>query len=163
MELQLPTTLDNPRNLKLPDGNTLESLYQISDQSIWFLTWILKQKRFWPDLTRAVLEQPFTVERQYWSKGHICLIKTHKNYRRHGVHRNWYVNGQLFWEDYWKNGKPNGIRRRWYTNGQIQIEQYWKEGILDGIYRSWHDNGQPSWEQHWKNGYKIYEKYEKYE
>jgi len=60
--------------LQLPSGITLESLFQISDQSIWFLIWILKKNRFWPDLIKEVLEQHFMVERYYyWSSGQIHI------------------------------------------------------------------------------------------
>jgi len=112
--LELPNTLDNPKVLELPSGFSLESLYQIGDQSIWFLAWILKQERFWPDLTRKVLETPFTAERKYWSN---CLIEhliVKKNYKKHCVHRAWYMNGQPSWEQHWKNGRQHGILHRWW-------------------------------------------------
>jgi len=48
---------------KLPGKFSLESLYQINDQSIWFLIWILKKERFWKDLTKEVLEEPFVMKR----------------------------------------------------------------------------------------------------
>jgi len=70
-------------DLELP-GNSLESLYQISDQSIWFLIWILKQERFWKDLTKEVLEIPFTVQRKYLLWGQIGSLQTLKNNKVHG-------------------------------------------------------------------------------
>jgi len=81
MALQLPgNTKEFPGiiPLKLPQGINLESLYQLSNQSIWFLIWILKKNRFWLDLTREVLEAPFTAERVYWSiwkDAHYCIQK----------------------------------------------------------------------------------------
>ena len=139
-------------SLKLSKGNTLESLYQISDQSIWFLIWILKQERFWPDLTREALEEPFIVSRGYYLSGQIHYLVTKKNNSRHGIQRFWYENGQLRWEENWKDGKEDGIQRFWHRNGQLYREERWKDGKQDGIQRGWHLNGQLRWEQYWKDG-----------
>jgi len=161
---------------KLPQGSTLESLYQINNQSIWFLIWILKKNRFWSDLIKEVLEQPFAVKRAYLRSGRIYFLKTHKNNEDHGFYRGWYENGQLEWERYWKNGiqdgiqhgwysngqrsweyrykdsLPNGFVRKWCENGQLYREEHLKDGKLDGIQRGWYSNGQLASEIHWKNG-----------
>ena len=168
--------------LQLPHGITLESLYQINDQSIWFLIWILKKERFWLDLNREVLEIPFTVKKNYYFNGQIMYLKTQKNNIYHGIIRYWCGNGQLSFEEYWKNGKLDGINRGWSKNGQLRSEYYlkdgerdgidlgwyesgqlwweqpWKNGLLNGIQREWCENGQLLLEKHWKNGHKIYEK-----
>ena len=139
--------------LKWP--NTLESLYQISDQSIWFLIWILKKERFWKDLTREALEIPFTAIREYyWLNDQIKYIVIHKNYRNHGIYLEVYENGQLKCEDHWKDGKRNGIYNFWYKNGQLRWEHHWKDGKQNGIQRSWYENGQLRREYHLKDGKK---------
>jgi len=185
MSIRSPDTLGNRNTLqlrefskKLPGKFSLESLYQINDQSIWFLIWILKKERFWPDLTRVVLEEPFAVEREYWSSGQIGSLKTFKNKifhtierwyengqlwseshwkdgKRDGIFRDWHENGQLYWEEHWKDGKQDGIHRSWYENGQLCWEHHWKDGNQNGIQRGWRENGQLYWEEHWKDGIKI--------
>ena len=128
MSLQFPgTAVSLPRNALLK-GITLESLYQISDQSIWFLTWIFKKAGFWPDLTRKALEIPFTAKRQYWPNGQIASLVVKKNNMNHGIVRGWYKNGQLEWEHYRKNVLLHGTFRRWYENGQQYTNEYWMDG-----------------------------------
>ena len=109
---------------KLPKGITLASLYQINNQSVWFLILILKKNRFWPDLTREILEQPFAVKRAYRPNGRIHYLMTQKNNTIHGIYHKWYDNGHLGWEDHWKDGKLDGIQRGWYENGQLYREEH---------------------------------------
>ena len=151
------TVFQLPGNfLKLSRGNTMESLYQISNQNIWFLIWILKKVRFWPDLTREALEEPFIVlKRIYCSNGQIYNIHITKNNKMHGTVRTWHVNGQLRLEEHWKDGEKDGIRCDWYENGQLWWEDHWKDGKLDGIQRTWYRNGQLISETHWKDGINI--------
>jgi len=159
MSIRSPDTLGNRNTLqlrefskKLPGKFSLKSLYQINNQSIWFLIWILKKERFWKDLTKEVLEEPFVMKREYWLGGQIKFINTMKNYRTHGIERCWYENGQLRWEDHWKDGKQDGIQRGWHESGQLWWEEHWKDGKQDGIQRSWYENGQLRWEEYWKDG-----------
>lgn len=90
----------NNMSLRLPKNITLESLYQISDQPIWFFIWILKQKRFWLDLIKDVLEAPFTIEKDYWPSGKIEYFKILKNNRKHSVWLRW-PSGQFLRDIYW--------------------------------------------------------------
>jgi len=127
----LPIIIKHQTNnmvLLLPSGITLESLYQISNQSIWFLIWILKKNRFWPDLNRDALEAPFTVYRHYWKNGQMHTIAIRKNIKYYSVYRGWYKNGQLEWEDHWKDGQRHGIDRWWNIDGKI-TKSHWKNGI----------------------------------
>ena len=131
---------------------TLESLYQISEQSIWFLIWILKKERFWPGLIRETLEEPFTAKRKYWPNGHIGEFWIKKcNNTYHGIYHYWYRNGQLEWERHWKNGKLDGTQRNWYINGQLWSERHWKNGEREGIQHGWYENGQLAYEEHWND------------
>jgi len=140
---------------KLPKGITLASLYQINNQSVWFLIWILKKNRFWSDLIREILEQPFAVKRAYLRSGKIHYLMTQKNNTIHGIERDWFENGQLYREEHWKDGKEDGIQHAWYSNGQLWWEHYWKDDFRNGIQRVWWKNGQLSLEEHWKDGQKI--------
>jgi len=97
MPILLPNTFGNRKILllraisrDLPGGITLESLYQTKKQSIWFLIWILKKNRFWPDLTRVVLEEPFTVKRLYWTNSQIYFIEITKNNKPIQMCRSWF-------------------------------------------------------------------------
>jgi len=128
MSIRSSDTLSNRNTLQLPEFSkklpgkfSLESLYQINDQSIWFLIWILKKERFWKDLTKEVLEEPFVMKREYWLGGQIQFIYIMKNDRQHGITRSWYENGQLYWEHHWKDGNQNGIQRCWRENGQLYL------------------------------------------
>jgi len=95
MVLQLPGTL------KLPCGITLKSLYQISNQSIWFLIWILKKDRFEQYLIREALETPFRVEKDYWPSAKIVYFKILKNNRKHSVWLRYPNSEQLLRDIYW--------------------------------------------------------------
>jgi len=159
MSIRSSDTLGNRNTLQLPEFSkklpgkfSLESLYQISDQSIWFLIWILKKERFWKDLTKEVLEESFVMKREYWMGGQIKFVFTTKNNNIHGIGRDWSESGQLWYEGHWKDGKQDGIFRRWSESGQLLYEGHWKDGKQDGIFRRWYVNGQLYWEQHWKDG-----------
>ena len=128
----LPNTLGNPKVLELPGGTTLESLYQINDQSIWFLIWILKKMRFWSDLIKETLEAPFEVERDYYTSGQIIYFNLLKNNKLHGIDRTWHPNRQIWLEYHWKDGKKDGMIRKWYDNGQLFEETLWKNSCKYG-------------------------------
>ena len=66
--------------------------------------------------------------------------------------REWYSNGQIYFEDNYENGKPHGICREWHENGQIWSEYNYEKGILYGMSRVWHENGQIKNECNYKNG-----------
>jgi len=114
---------------ELPSNNTLESLYEINNQSIWFLIWILKKVRFWPDLIREALEEPFLVERMYWSNGQIRYVEPIKNNKVHGISRGWYKNGKIKWLSHMKDNKNHGKAYGWHENGHLAWEGRWKDDV----------------------------------
>jgi len=129
MNLQLPGNLKLPGNsLELPSGTTLESLYQLSNQSIWFLAWILKKVIFWTDLAKGVLEEPFTVKRDYWPNGKILMITNMKNDKQHGIYRSWFDSGQKSWENHWKDDIQDGVQLCFGQDGLIWWKSNWKNG-----------------------------------
>jgi len=131
MSLQLP---GNSNTLELPKGSTLESLYQINNQSIWYLIWILKKERFWSDLVQEVIEEPFTIDRRYYLHGQIGNIVIMKNNKKHSVCRGWYKNGQIWWENYWKDHNLNDVSRSWCENGELHDEHQWKNGEYINVF-----------------------------
>jgi len=149
MSLQLPGN-----SSQLPQGITLESLYQINDQSVWFLIWILKKIRFWPDLTKETLEIPFMVKREYWPSGPINHLFILKNNEFHGISCGWYENRQLKYEHSWKDDRVNGIASSWYESGQLELKECFKNGRSDGISYYWYENGQLKHKNSWKDGYR---------
>jgi len=164
--LQLPRAipLELPRAipLELPRETTLEYLYQISDQNIWFLMWILKKIRFWSDLAREVLEAPFIVHREYHDNGQKKLLYISKNEptaklpdimgiffrmpaenvsieyneKRHGCYTKWDSGGELITKSYWKNGKHHGEEHIWQNGNKIAYHN-WKNGKPNGLCREW--------------------------
>jgi len=138
--------------LELPRETTLEYLYKISNQNIWFLIWILKKIRFWPDLTREVLEAPFTVKRLYsWPGGKISYLEIRQNDSYHVVMRSWHENGRLAMEQHGRKWQQNGFTRSWYRNSQLTFEEYWKEGQTHGVSRHWAENGDFITEERWND------------
>ena len=113
---------------KLPKDMTYEKLYQINDQSIWFLAWVLKQRRCNPGFNQEILSTPFTVQREYRVNGQLDYLQCFKNGTKHGLSRQWDRNGQLWWEREWQNGQWHGLSRKWDRNGQLRWESDWKHG-----------------------------------
>ena len=112
---------------QLPQGLTYQKLYQTN---IWFLAWVLKQRRCNPDFNRQILSTPFTVIRKYWSDGQLQFLCSFKNGQWHGVSRGWYRNGQLWWEGHWQNCQQHGLSRQWHPDGQLRLEEEWQNGQL---------------------------------
>ena len=112
---------------KLPQGLTYKKLYQINDQNMWFLAWVLKQRRCNPDFNQEILSAPFTVYRKYRSNGQLDYLISYKNGQRHGLSRGWHPSGQLWWEQEWQYGQKHGLARGWVSNGQLSWEQEWEQ------------------------------------
>ena len=62
--------------------------------------------------------------------------------KKHGKHKRWHENGQLWEECNYVNGEEHGVYREWYENGQLMYEYNWVNGKLHGLYRRWLENGQ---------------------
>ena len=136
----------------LPQGLTYQKLYQINDQSIWFLAWVLKQRRCNPDFNQQILSDPFFIKRDYRANGQLDYLSIHKNGNLHGLSRGWRPNGQLSWEREWQNGLQDGIVREWHPNGQLMWKEHWQNDQLHGLDRGWYSDGQLVWEKEWQNG-----------
>tara|TARA_B110000444_G_C18805508_1_gene579720 strand:+ start:906 stop:1400 length:495 start_codon:yes stop_codon:yes gene_type:complete len=82
--------------------------------------------------------------------GDVGLFKDGK---RDGVHKGWWGNGQLEWEENYKDGKKvDGLYKSWHKNGEVEGEGNYKDGELDGLWKSWHKNGQLRYEKNYKDG-----------
>ena len=116
-------------SLKLLKNTSLQDLYLEDNQTIWFLIWILKQSspcdRY---ISQMILELPFQVIKDKYYRWPIKYIW--KNGERHGPSREWYENGQLYYEHHWKNGEGHGPSRMWYSNSQLRYEHHWENNRL---------------------------------
>ena len=108
---------------QLPQGLTYEKLYQ---QNIWFLAWVLKQRKCNPDFNQQILSTPFTIYRKYRSNGQLDYLRSYQNGQWHGLSRRWLSNGQLEWEHHWQHHQQPGLSRGWYRNGRLSWEERWQ-------------------------------------
>ena len=140
--------------LQLPNNISLSDLYLEEEQTIWFLIWILKKAMPCDQyISQMILEFPFQVIQKTYEDGNPRQY-IQKNWKIHGLDREWYSNGQLWYERNWKNGNLHGRKRGWYFNGSLMYKCYWKNSNPCGPARGWHENGQLKYEQNWKNGKK---------
>lgn len=64
-----------------------------------------------------------------------------KNNRFHGVCKDYYTNGQLWFEVEFDNGVPVGDYQSFYFNGTPQLKTHFTNGFVDGKYTEWYENG----------------------
>ena len=90
--------------------------------------------------------------REYYENGQLWYEYNYKDGKRDGLYRQWYENGQLWYEINYKDDKQDGLLRQWYENGQLETENYYKDGKSDGLGRGWYTNGQLFGEYYYKDG-----------
>ncbi len=64
-----------------------------------------------------------------------------KDNRPHGIWRDYYTNGQLWFEIEYDNGVPVGDYKSYYFDGTPQIQTHFTNGFFDGKYTEWYENG----------------------
>ena len=74
------------------------------------------------------------------------------NGKREGIHKEWYLTGELRAEWNFKNGLPEGEVIRRFKNWQIQSKLNYQNGLLEGLSKSWHETGEINAEMNFKNG-----------
>lgn len=74
------------------------------------------------------------------------------NFIRHGSDRNYYLNGQMKFEEHYREGKLDSITEFWYESGAKQGELPFKDGKPHGMARTWHPNGKKKSEKPWEEG-----------
>ena len=72
--------------------------------------------------------------------------------KKHGLHKNWYDNGQLLFHTLYLDNKSHGEHKHWYENGQLSFHYFYSHDILNGTMREWHENGQLAFQGRYKNG-----------
>jgi hypothetical protein len=83
---------------------------------------------------------PYTgLAREYEDKKLISEITFNKGVES-GIHRGWYLSGQLNWEGYNKDGYAHGFYREWYENGSL-AEESLVDHAIPLLIRKWNMNG----------------------
>ena len=88
--------------------------------------------------------RPFTgqVIARYASKD-TAIFSQWRNGVEHGIHQQWYADGQIKEERHYTNGRKTGIHRGWYPAGQRSFVYAFSNGEHHGIAEEWYPNGQP--------------------
>lgn len=89
----------------------------------------------------------------------IQFINYWKNGIKDSIDRQYYLNGQLWFEGIYYNGKENGAFRTWYINGKPKSVEYYLEGKPDGVWKNWDENGELNSEIKYKDGELISQNY----
>ena len=113
--------------LQLPKNVSLKDLYMEEDQTIWFLTWILRKCGCDQYVGQMILETPF----QVFQKVSQEVFQDVFQYRHHEYLKQ-YIE---------KNGLVHGLTWIWFNNNQLKCECNWKNGLRHGIYRGWDYDG----------------------
>ena len=69
-----------------------------------------------------------------------------------GLHKEYYLNGNLKVEKIFKNGQLNGYFKSYYKNGQIRSVDLYKNDKRDGTQKSYSSSGQLFSERNFENG-----------
>ena len=86
------------------------------------------------------------VFRQWYPEGQLWYECNWNMGKRHGPEYGWYSTGQLSYENKYHDDKRHGILYRWYQNGQLWYEITYYEGKRHGLERGWSRTGQLNWE-----------------
>ena len=66
--------------------------------------------------------------KEYYENGQIWFEVPYKKGKRHGISKLYYENGQLEWELPYKNGERHGMSKKYHINGQLLKEETWFQG-----------------------------------
>lgn len=81
------------------------------------------------------------LHRYWYDNGQLWYENNFKDCQLHGVQRGWHEDGRLYYETNWKHGKKYGLHRQWYENGQLKYEVNYKENKKEGRFRYWDKYG----------------------
>jgi len=76
------------------------------------------------------LEKKQCVVREYYKNGNKWWEQEYQNGKRHGKSIGWYKNGNKSWKIEYQNGKRHGKSIRWYKNGNKWREEEYQNGEL---------------------------------
>lgn len=120
------------------DGTLREinGYFYSTTQSVWY-RWNEAGKRV--DRRLKVIENDTLVFNKNGIKNN--LEYTLKNDRLEGICKDYYPNGQLWFEIKYKNGVPVDDYQSFYINGTPQLKTQFVDGFIDGKYTEWYPNG----------------------
>ncbi len=75
-----------------------------------------------------------------------------KNYKKQGLHKWYYENGNLKKECFYKDDKRDGLYKQYYENGDIKEECFYKDDKSYGLYKEYYENGDIKEECFFKDG-----------
>ncbi len=88
-----------------------------------------------------------------FNEGKMISEAPFKRGLHHGVFKQYFPNGQLFWEIHYSNDKRIGSDIMYYESGQKWIEyDYNEQGNRDGTAFTWHENGKQRSVAYYNNG-----------
>lgn len=92
-----------------------------------------KYKEIWteqPNGQKQGLARKWYLNTEHPSKprGQLETEFTYLNDRRHGMCREWFLNGQLWGEYNYMNGLFHGLIRVWHPNGKLKYEMWYLNG-----------------------------------
>ena len=92
------------------------------------------------------------LHKEWFKNGRLNFEQNYQNGKLNGLYKSWYENGQIKYEGNFKDGEKDGLIHEWYENGQLQYKMNYKNGKYDGKLEKWYENGQLLYEQIWENG-----------
>ena len=111
-----------------------DSLIYVRD---YFSNGRIQMEAYYLELDASIKEEP------------QCNFLTNK---KHGPYKEWFDNGQLFYQATYENGLRNGLCTSWYKTGIKESEKNWKNGQLNGSCKYWNEIGDLDYELTFKNG-----------
>jgi len=77
------------------------------------------------------------------------------HHQKHGIHRGWHDDWQLYYEHNYIHGQLHGITLSWHWNEKLMYKHNWYRGQKHGISRGWDDDGQLNYEYNYYYGSQI--------
>ncbi len=95
----------------------------------------------------------YTEYKDYYENGQLHFERTITNeYKRHGLSKTYYRNGQIKSEANYVDGRIEGINKTYYANGVVASEINYVHNRVNGVAKKYHKNGILQEEFHYVNG-----------
>lgn len=85
--------------------------------------------------------------------GKPAWSQEYRNGLLHGVHREYYTNGQVFEETLYVDGDREGDTRTFYANGKLKTKEPYKHDELHGVQEIYDEKGQKTYSAQYRYGY----------
>ncbi len=88
---------------------------------------------------------------KHYPDGEIMSKIPRVNGKKHGMGRQWYINGMKSSKQMWANGKRHGLRKAWQDDGNHDSETMFRKGKTYGLKIEWWPRGAKYLETIWRN------------